>query len=98
MLEFFKGIKKLWISVFNSVTCALSDSTISMTTTARLTLNCSVKSTGMLDTLLFVTFSPKIIQIFYVTLIYTLNNCIFMYYLEIYILEHNLMETNQFYL
>lgn len=60
IFEFFKGIKKLWISVFNSVTCALSDSTISMTTTARLALNCSVKSTGMFGTLLFVICSAVI--------------------------------------
>lgn len=60
ILEFFKGIKKLWISVFNSVTCALSDSTISMTTTARLALNCSVISIGIFGTLLFVVFSAVI--------------------------------------
>ncbi|KAE9533812.1 hypothetical protein AGLY_008891 [Aphis glycines] len=53
IFEFFKGIKKLWISVFNSVTCALSDSTISMTTTARLALNCSVKSIGGLKFKIF---------------------------------------------
>lgn len=58
IFEFFNGIKKLWIRVFNSVTCALSDSTISMTTTARLALNCSVKSTGTVGTL-FAMISPK---------------------------------------
>jgi len=59
MLECFSGTKKLRISVFNSVTWARSDSMISVTTTALLAFNCSVKSVGIDGTLLFVTLSAK---------------------------------------